>query len=152
MRVSLCHPDRKHYAKGLCEPCYMKPHRENWRSHNLDRHRKMCRDWAAQNRNRIRDNELKREFGITPEQYDNILASQNGHCLFCDKTPSGYKNLIVDHNHSTDEIRGLVCAYHNVTIAHIEAHRENLNHFLSYIDTSLGVSLPATSRYLKKDQ
>jgi hypothetical protein len=23
-RVNTCHPDRKHHAKGLCEPCYTK--------------------------------------------------------------------------------------------------------------------------------
>lgn len=29
VRVAECHPDRKHRAKGLCEPCYRKQAREN---------------------------------------------------------------------------------------------------------------------------
>jgi Recombination endonuclease VII len=145
-----CHPDRLYYAKDLCKQCYTKPFNESWRNRNLEYHRSLCRRWVKNNKTRTRDNELRREFGLTPEQYDIILAQQGGHCKFCDRIPTGYKNLPVEHNHVTGEIRGILCQWHNITVTHLESERARLDEFITYLDTSVGVSLPTTSRYLPR--
>jgi hypothetical protein len=53
---------------------------------------------------------LLRKYGITEDQYNNLLKHQKGHCALCPRVveKSG-KRLSVDHNHKTGEIRGLLC-------------------------------------------
>ena len=57
-----------------------------------------------------RDYHLKRNFGITTDQYDTLLEKQNSVCAVC-KQPEKVKNrrLAVDHDHVTGEIFGLLC-------------------------------------------
>lgn len=55
---------------------------------------------------------MQREFGITPEQYLEILAIQGGVCAICSVRPKT-RRLAVDHNHRTGEVRGLLCTMCN---------------------------------------
>ena len=53
---------------------------------------------------------LKRIYGITPEDYNNIFLKQDGKCAICGVHQSEFKRpLVVDHNHITGEIRSLLC-------------------------------------------
>jgi hypothetical protein len=56
-------------------------------------------------RNRTRD--WLRKFGLTPAQYDALLAAQNGLCA-CGLPPVPGEYLRVDHSHETGAIRGLL--------------------------------------------
>lgn len=59
-----------------------------------------------------RERALKLRYGITLDQYNQLLEEQNHSCAVCQKHKSQFKyNLHVDHNHETGEIRGLLC-YH----------------------------------------
>lgn len=46
--------------------------------------------------------------GVSPEQYEVMLAGQDGHCAICPSTPKT-RRLNVDHDHPTDTVRGLLC-------------------------------------------
>ena len=62
-----------------------------------------------------RRDHLKRNYGLTIEQYDEMLEAQSGGCAICgcaDGDASG-KRLAVDHDHATSENRGLLCQAHN---------------------------------------
>src|SRR5690242_13759158 len=59
---------------------------------------------------------FKRKFGITLEQYEEMLKAQDNKCAICRKeetTPhSRSKKIIrlaVDHCHTTGKVRGLLC-------------------------------------------
>lgn len=57
-----------------------------------------------------RDYKLQRNYGITVEEYDEMLEAQGGGCAICGKTPEeNGRRLAVDHNHETDKLRGLLC-------------------------------------------
>lgn len=58
-----------------------------------------------------RRSDLKKNFGITVEQYDAMLAGQGGGCAICRAKVSGGRGrrLHVDHDHVTGQIRGLLC-------------------------------------------
>ncbi len=60
---------------------------------------------------------LRRNYGITLADYDRILDDQNNGCAICGKTPEENKQrLAVDHNHTTGEVRGLLCKNCNTAI------------------------------------
>ena len=51
---------------------------------------------------------LRKKYGITPEQYAAMFKSQGGRCLICRRPPMKYR-LAVDHCHRTSIVRGLLC-------------------------------------------
>lgn len=51
---------------------------------------------------------LRRHYGITAAQYDEMLTAQNGVCAICARPPLN-KPLNVDHDHKTGLVRGLLC-------------------------------------------
>jgi hypothetical protein len=72
---------------------------DEWRKNNTDTLRKI-----------ERRAHLKRNFGITVEQYDELLHKQNECCAICDRHASEFRTrLAVDHDHHTGRIRGLLC-------------------------------------------
>ncbi len=48
---------------------------------------------------------LKRHYDMTVEEFDAMLEAQGGRCACCSSAPA----TDVDHDHETDEIRGLLC-------------------------------------------
>jgi len=64
---------------------------------------------------------LKRVYGLTLEQYDEMLKAQNGGCAICgsketriDPRTGKVKHLSVDHCHTTRKVRGLLCGACNI--------------------------------------
>ena len=52
---------------------------------------------------------ILRRYGLTIEEYDNMLSSQGGVCAICRKACASGRRLSVDHCHITNKIRGLLC-------------------------------------------
>ena len=53
---------------------------------------------------------IKRVYGITKEQYDEL---DHGHCPICLRDWSSNVRPCIDHNHVTGRIRGLLCIFCN---------------------------------------
>ena len=82
-----------------------------WQAENPDRVQAKKDEYAADGRRSLsnRRSHLKRKYGITIEQYDEMLASQGGVCAICEREPNPNISLHVDHDHETGRIRGLTC-------------------------------------------
>ena len=65
----------------------------------------------AKQRRRARGYQLKRKYDMTLEEYDRMIELQCGCCAVCGGRPD--KPLVVDHDHDTGAIRGLLCGYCN---------------------------------------
>ena len=70
---------------------------------------------AARSADEVREKRgyyLMRRFGITVDDYDRMLAEQDGRCAICGTDdpgdPRGY-TFPVDHDHATGEVRALLC-------------------------------------------
>lgn len=46
---------------------------------------------------------------MTLEDFDRMVEEQQGKCLICRQAPEDTNELQVDHDHATEEIRGLLC-------------------------------------------
>lgn len=75
-----------------------------------------------------RGNKLKHDYGITLEQYDQMLKSQGSRCKICyTDTPGGaHKYFHVDHDHITGEIRGLLCCGCNHKLGWFEKFKNGI--------------------------
>lgn len=128
------HPNRKVKAKGLCASCYdkhlklinpeyhaaQKSNTSNWMKLNPERRKqynKLRNDTyhAEAKKNPAvfalarRNAALKRAYGITHEDYLNMLELQGGGCAICGRKAASGKYLHVDHCHITGVVRGVLC-------------------------------------------
>jgi len=72
-----------------------------------------------------RTNALMNLYGISADDYAARLKDQDGVCAICHEPPkNGGKPLFVDHNHTTGQIRGLLCARCNQLIGWLEVDPE----------------------------
>ena len=71
------------------------------------------------NRARTREVTLLK-YNLTKEQFDNMFVDQSGLCAICRRPPSDEKNLSVDHNHETGEVRGLLCTSCNIGVGSLQ--------------------------------
>jgi hypothetical protein len=57
-----------------------------------------------------RNYNLMKNYGITSDDYDRMLEEQDGKCAICGSpsTNSRSKYFMVDHDHDTGEVRGLL--------------------------------------------
>lgn len=81
-----------------------------------------------------RNSKLKARFGITLQQYNQLLENQNFKCLICTATESvlGH-SLAVDHCHTTGKIRGLLCKSCNIGIGNLKDNIQNLQNAIKYL-------------------
>lgn len=102
-------------AKEVCRKAYAVKTSTKWRQRNPGSARDAKRRWVEANPERhsmqIRAAHLRREYGLTVEDYDLMLASQGGGCAICGATEGNFrrKRLAVDHDHKTGAVRGLLC-------------------------------------------
>jgi len=59
---------------------------------------------------RTRRYKLKSKFGITVEQYDQMVVAQGNQCKICRcELAANRKSWDIDHCHNTGKVRGLLC-------------------------------------------
>ncbi len=85
----------------------------------------------------IKRKSLMARYGITHEIYLEKLAAQGGGCAICGvKDISKYKvkYFDVDHNHTTGQVRGVLCRDCNVTTGVVENKWDKIQLILQYLD------------------
>lgn len=79
------------------------------------------------------DYSRKSKYGISKEEFSEMLLNQGGVCAICKGDNSG-KTLRVDHNHVTGKIRGLLCSNCNVALGMTKEDRNILEEMIDYLD------------------
>lgn len=105
-----------------------------------------CRACQRQYRNgrhsspKRRDENLRRNYGITSSEYDVMLSQQGGVCAAClqpetaiDPYTRQTKKLAVDHCHETGQIRELLCETCNKILGYIEKEPQRVGLLLEYL-------------------
>lgn len=72
-------------------------------------------------------------YGLTEEQYENMVEEHNGVCAICQEPPAKTA-LHVDHNHITGDIRGLLCRECNLAIGHLKDSTNLLMRAIKYLE------------------
>lgn len=77
------------------------------------------------------------KFGLSKAQYTSLLSSQGGVCKICGTDKSGspqYKDLVVDHDHATGRIRGLLCHHCNAMLGGAKDNKATLAAGIEYLN------------------
>jgi hypothetical protein len=76
---------------------------------------------------------LRRQYGITVEEYAWMTHAQNRGCALCgEQNPHG-KDLAVDHCHVTGKVRALLCDKHNQALGMVGDNPDLLDKLAAYI-------------------
>lgn len=119
--------------KTTCKECHNKYIREEWYPRNKISQKKATKRWKASNKARV----LSSRHSVPLEQVEHILSQNIKECQVCGRAVN---KLNLDHCHSTNTVRGLLCHKCNVTLARLgdckESVLEYCNKFLTYLDLS----------------
>lgn len=79
---------------------------------------------------------IRRTLGVTPEQYNAMLAAQHGACAICGATEPGGKRarFSIDHCHTTGKIRGLLCTTCNAGLGYFKDDTSRLQSAVAYLE------------------
>jgi len=125
--------------------------RSPWGPDNFYWHKKIAssedkaayaRKWRKQNPLSSKGHSLKKQFGITIEDYLQMYEGQDGKCAICDKPGESYagsdgrsKTLVVDHCHDTKKIRKLLCSDCNKGLGSFKDSPDLLNKAIEYLNS-----------------
>ena len=88
---------------------------------------------------RNRHKHLKYYYGITLTEYNSTLEKQGGGCGICGSVSNKGgigKNLCVDHDHDSGEIRGILCASCNLGIGKFNDDVETVKQAVVYLESA----------------
>lgn len=114
------------YAKMKDDPAFKAKRKAYWAT------------YYAKNRTDLnREKVYRRKYGLSHADYMVMVANQNGQCASCGCTPPPVpdrKRLVVDHDHATGAIRGLLCPGCNIGIGHLGDSPRRLRQAALYLE------------------
>jgi hypothetical protein len=100
-------------------------------------HRKKLREanpeLDARYRRQKRSAEFKKRYGITHDEYDQMLLEHGGVCALCSRECPTGRRLAVDHDHTTGRIRGLLCVPCNRALAQFGDNLMGAERLVNYL-------------------
>jgi hypothetical protein len=91
---------------------------------------------------------LRRKFGLSLAQFNELLKKQENKCLICERTfadrPYKPNSVCPDHDHKTGRVRALICDRCNRVIGLIEENSEIALKILIYVEEICNVSYDTT--------
>ena len=118
--------------RGDCKTCHTQ-RAKDWYANNRERSIAYVKRWQQENKERvnasrrkrnaarkreIREDHLRRVFGITQAEYEAMLAAQGGGCAICGDEPAEGQSLHVDH--LGDRVRGILCVRCNNALGQLK--------------------------------
>ena len=91
---------------------------------------------AAHNYAERRARMLMQSYGMTPQDYTDLFEKQNGCCAICKTEESGHNvtdHLLVDHDHETNKVRGLLCSSCNLMLGKAHDSVDILTRAINYL-------------------
>jgi len=114
---------------------------QNREVYRKNRDKILCQQKAYRDSHKesIRSTKLKQYYGITLAEYTIILGKQGGTCALCPMTQEQHiskygMSLVIDHDHRTGRIRGILCTNHNVGIGRFNDSPGALREAARYIE------------------
>lgn len=95
----------------LCKPCRAAQERQRYARQRDQLLAQMRTDPARKRRTRRRT--LERKYGLSWHDYQTLVVAQRSCCAICDLR---VVQLVVDHDHQSGRVRGLLCVTCNIAL------------------------------------
>jgi hypothetical protein len=143
------------HARNVCSPCYnadrraahaknpeqVRGHIRRWQRANPEKLRACAKAFHAKNPDYNRNwlnahsvvryfQRLEREFGLTELAYNQMHARQDYCCALC---ADDQDDLVVDHDHATNRVRGLICDRCNKGLGFLKDNPDVLMRAAQYV-------------------
>lgn len=119
-----------------CKSCFKEYHRKN-----KDKVKKQRKEYCSRPEIQIKRKEqlLIKKYNLTMDEYNKTLIKQGNKCGICLKEFTGIYPMIVcvDHNHSNNKVRGLLCYFCNAAIGMFSDNITILNNAINWIETRI---------------
>lgn len=79
---------------------------------------------------------MKQCWGLTLEEYKELLNLQGNRCAICGTQDFGSRNAPIDHDHKTGKIRGILCQKCNRGLGLFLDNTEILKNAIRYLEDS----------------
>ncbi len=89
------------FLEPWCRPCQNERGREVYRRRKAAGYRRSANYRHAEY--------VRRQYGLSPGEYEQMLTTQGGVCALCSQPPADGQRLAVDHCHKTGDVRALLC-------------------------------------------
>ena len=93
--------------------------------------------WSKANPDKVkkhrRKQRLKQNYGISLEQYQEMLIQHNNKCAVCNEEHKR-RPLNVDHCHTTGKVRGLLCDKCNMALGLLKDSKDLINNLGKYLN------------------
>ena len=132
--MQVCNLEEKR-QRYLEDPAAAKARVKRWQQENPERLNayRRSRRLEPEVKRRERAGHLMRKYGMSIEQYDAMLEAQGGGCYICGRAPRDDISLHVDHDHSTGEVRGILCFRCNNALADFQEDTRLLRNAIGYL-------------------
>lgn len=106
---------------------------------NSEKKSARSRKWHSQNKERKRNTNYNKLYGISLEEWNVMFKNQNGRCFLCEKEGSLFKQgLHVDHCHKSQKIRALLCQKCNRALGLMNDDSALMRRSADYVDFHKG--------------
>jgi len=120
--------------ESVCKICKRK-RAITWAKENPTKNSKHTKAFRKRNPNYGRLYNIKRLYGLTEDVYNQMLEEQNNECGIChDELKEG--KIHIDHCHSTDKVRGILCSQCNPALGSFKDDVNILQAAIDYLLTS----------------
>lgn len=118
------------FEEWKCIQCgEVKPITEYYFRSESNTYRKECKQCTGENR-------IAQKYGVDADWYISKFEEQGGVCEICGDANQHkkMKRLVIDHNHTTKSVRGLLCHHCNTMIGHARENKATLLSAIKYLD------------------
>jgi hypothetical protein len=112
---------------------YREENKEKLHNYNLVRNIKKAEHLKEYRKNYYQTFRKYDMYGITRKDYDLLLENQGNKCKICELDFITENDVRIDHNHDTNEVRGLLCHSCNVALGHMKDSTELLERAINYL-------------------
>lgn len=115
--------DKKDGLRSNCKTCISEKSKQRWSSDSNFRKRGNMRS---------RKHALMKNYGLTMDDFFNLVEEQGGKCAIC-QIDLPHTKPVVDHCHVTGKVRGILCHKCNSGIGMLNDDARTIERALKYI-------------------
>ena len=116
-----------------CKKCYIEAGKiwvNRDRKSNREKYRARNRAWFRKHRYQAKMYRLKQTYGVPHDLWEELFTKQNKKCAICGLE----KTLSLDHDHTTEKVRGLLCNNCNLGIGLMKDKISIVRSALKYLE------------------